>query len=109
MWRLLWVLLLCWPLQAMACKCSGPGEYDVVFEGRVVSISKDIEQASNYGYAKVVFEVLTAIKGVATDKISIQTASSLLCGRMFALNKTYTIYALNEPVLHTRYCYGREF
>jgi hypothetical protein len=102
------VLLASLSQQANACKCIGPGEYDVVFEGKVLKIETEPKKINTEHYYKVHFKVEKTIKGKIEAEATIYTGSSLLCGAHYILGEKYTVYALYKDHLQTRYCYGRE-
>jgi len=94
--------------QAYACKCSGLGNYDVVFEGTVLKIEMDREAMRTERYYAVYFEIEKTLKGITQSKVTIYTGSVLLCGMNYEIGKKYTVYAINDEYLKTKYCYGRE-
>ena len=94
--------------QAYACKCIGPEKYDVIFEGKVIKIEADHDAIDTNHFYTVHFKVERAIKGTQESEIIINTAASLFCGVKYKLNDTYTVYAINNGHLQTKYCYGKE-
>lgn len=94
--------------QALACKCAGPGSYDVIFEGTVLKIEERLENRGTNHYAKVFFKVEKAIKGVAVPIITIYTGTVATCGEYYKVGDRRTVYALKDKYLYTRYCFGRE-
>lgn len=105
---ILMVLLIPLSQQVYACKCTGPGEYDVVFEGKVLKIKTEPKEMNTEHYHKVHFKVEKTIKGKIEAETTIYTGASLLCGVHYKLGEKYTVYALNKERLQTRYCYGKE-
>jgi hypothetical protein len=105
-------LILFFHSLCLACKCVGVGDYDVIFEGKVVSKVSDKKNiATNFSnrYTKVTFKVLKNIKGADKFTQIVYTASVLRCGAHYELGKEYKVYATKSDVVETLYCYGREF
>ena len=101
------VILL--PQISMACKCLGPGHYDVIFEGIVTSVREDKTKMNTDRYAEVRFEVVRTIKGKNKKEIVVYTGNSLMCGAVHEVGKKYVIYVIDKSYLETKYRYGKEF
>ena len=94
--------------QAYACKCAGPGNYDAIFEGKVLKIETDSKAINTEHYYTVYFKVEKSIKGIQKPEVIINTGPSLLCGVHYKSGMKYTVYAVFNKSLQTKYCYGKE-
>lgn len=108
------VLMLCFPLTALACSCSLPPlksekarisserkKSQAVFTGEVVEVI-DVE-----GNVEVKLKVLQSWKGVQSESVSVFTTSiCCICGYSFERGETYLIYTYsgNRGELRTNMC-----
>ena len=96
------------PALAAACKCSGPGRYDLIFEGRVASITEDAANIQTDRYLAVRFQVERVVAGTRQNETTVYTGRVLMCGTTYKVGEKYVVYALDKGYLETKYCYGRE-
>ena len=91
---------------AHACKCAGPGNYDAVFEGTVVSVAP-LNETGEWDRAMLVkFRVSSWTKGAESKEVTVRTKNVLLCGANFEVGHRYRVFAIGHESLETKYCYG---
>jgi hypothetical protein len=104
--------VFCLPTLAVACKCADPGDYDVIFRGRVLSTMQESHfQREHFGSTDTHFEVIETIQGKKFEKVHVHSESPQSCGVIFESGKTYFVYGKNygdaQGLFETKYCYGR--
>jgi hypothetical protein len=96
------------PEVVFACKCAGPSNYDVVFEGQVMSVTEDAANIQTDRYHAVRFRIERVVAGKKQNEITVYTAAPLLCGMVYRVGETYLVHALDKGYFETKYCYGRQ-
>jgi len=88
---------------SFACKCMAPNDFDSIFTGIVT----DIKSNSDDNFSQIVsFSSIKLIQGGPLKSNKIYNSNVLLCGYNFKTGSTYKVFVINNPIPHTKYCYG---
>lgn len=106
------VVLVAWAAPAAACKCTDPGQYDLVFRGEALStFTESHYQRERFGSTNTQFRVIEIISGEPLERVNVHSGAPGFCGLSFEQGKTYVVYAKRygdvRGLFETKYCYGR--